>query len=926
MQNLRPLPCIVRALYEWRGERSGDLSLNEGDLVECLSYGDGKWWIGRSLDGNSQGLFPSNFVDFVDTKGSSPQMIPNEIPRKSPISGSSPSYGRSRRNSSARPSSRADSTYSLSTSPLTSSATGPISSPMKLSQGSFQSGLQQSSRNSFSDSRHLLPTNSNASIMNKSRSRHSSRAPSPAFVNSSVDRAKLSPSPMQSAMEDVMSSLNKMHVRRKSAASSILGADARSVITADVASIMSRTPSPRPVSPSIPNATVSWQKNASTTSVRQTSNKPPPLPTKAATTVAALAAATAAAVPSPVQPISVARMNTRTSQKSMARSSAEFVPHHRRFQSAPAPIPKPVSTFVPLSRVETNISSLSPPAHGSNQRPSSSQSFRKRSTGFFKQAFRKLLGRHSSKRIATFSSSNSDPALGSSRAAIVEKANQSTTPIPSHTLEAARRDLQRVATYQSDELSKKRQFVVETLRMPSYQPFRVLNNCAGNVLVDGEAIAFSHGLDTRNMNFSLVDKQARSVQISDSFVSIKNLTRTYLCNGLDNPIFKMRAIFIFVAERIEMEEPNNSFLPVRSSKQVLEECRGSPSEIALLVKDMCNCVDIWCETVHGFLKSPDNPYYAKVTSINHTWNVVTVDEEVRLIDACLANPMHPHSVLSTQNADDFYFLMKPHESIHLHVPENPDQQFLEPDILAPIAMSLPYVSSVYFTLGLQLSRYDTSLLHLYGLRCLQLDMQIPPDVECVADVDSSINFSRTKEADAGSKYALTQSYYLNSSTRMVRIKAVMPSNCKNAVLRIYAGRKGATNTTKANAYPMAVSIPFFHTGENSPFEFVTRHPVLHAPPVDLYIVTPQSGWLYVGAEYTFRIKTHAANNAQVPAEVRLAVQTPTGRIVRLHSENGYEQNKQLYFTLRISETGEYRALVLGEKIGRWIVFATWKAI
>ena len=60
-------PCWCRATYSWGGESKKDLGFVEGDLIECLNAGDGSWWMGRlRRDKRAMGLFPSNFVQVLD--------------------------------------------------------------------------------------------------------------------------------------------------------------------------------------------------------------------------------------------------------------------------------------------------------------------------------------------------------------------------------------------------------------------------------------------------------------------------------------------------------------------------------------------------------------------------------------------------------------------------------------------------------------------------------------------------------------------------------------------------------------------------------------------------------------------------------------------------------------------------------------------
>lgn len=60
----------VRALYDYRAQEPGELTIDEGDFVELSSgtnggqnYADG-WWEGFSRDGK-KGIFPSNYVDLA---------------------------------------------------------------------------------------------------------------------------------------------------------------------------------------------------------------------------------------------------------------------------------------------------------------------------------------------------------------------------------------------------------------------------------------------------------------------------------------------------------------------------------------------------------------------------------------------------------------------------------------------------------------------------------------------------------------------------------------------------------------------------------------------------------------------------------------------------------------------------------------------
>ena len=53
-------PQKAVAVFDFKGERPGDLSFNKGDLVQILKEDPSGWWIGRF--GNKEGHFPANHV------------------------------------------------------------------------------------------------------------------------------------------------------------------------------------------------------------------------------------------------------------------------------------------------------------------------------------------------------------------------------------------------------------------------------------------------------------------------------------------------------------------------------------------------------------------------------------------------------------------------------------------------------------------------------------------------------------------------------------------------------------------------------------------------------------------------------------------------------------------------------------------------
>lgn len=51
----------VIAIYDYRAQRSDELTLYKGDVITVLYKDNESWWMGELSDGQ-QGFFPSNYV------------------------------------------------------------------------------------------------------------------------------------------------------------------------------------------------------------------------------------------------------------------------------------------------------------------------------------------------------------------------------------------------------------------------------------------------------------------------------------------------------------------------------------------------------------------------------------------------------------------------------------------------------------------------------------------------------------------------------------------------------------------------------------------------------------------------------------------------------------------------------------------------
>jgi hypothetical protein len=187
-----------------------------------------------------------------------------------------------------------------------------------------------------------------------------------------------------------------------------------------------------------------------------------------------------------------------------------------------------------------------------------------------------------------------------------------------------------------------------------------------------------------------------------------------------------------------------------------------------------------------------------------------------MVDASLASPTHPSRPPPvTKSFAPFYFLTRPSEFLYTHVPllDHRHQHVVSQGIIYPaIQLALPYACAAFFQNDLTLeSDFDGAQTRLDGLQVACIDLEIPEDVECVAEVESQA-YARDLEGDlfeSGEtihEQALTQPLWLDGGQRRVyRVKGFLSGEGARGALKVYAGKKG-----------LMVKSPFMNRESNSP--------------------------------------------------------------------------------------------------------------
>ena len=392
---------------------------------------------------------------------------------------------------------------------------------------------------------------------------------------------------------------------------------------------------------------------------------------------------------------------------------------------------------------------------------------------------------------------------------------------------------------------------------------------------DSEGRAVYDPFQISNPSFSQVDKAAKFITSLPTNITAGALATGYVCRPYRSIVQRLRAIFIWCSERISWDDDGYDGAYQVDTLRVIQAKRGSSREIATLVLEMCLAIGVHAEVVQGYLKQPgEDMDLDAATRPNHFWNAVLVDNEWRIIDASVASPTHPrralYSTLSNSIAEAWYFLVRPSEVCWTHVPRDVHQQHMVPAVSPDVLLALPGACPPFFRLGLGMHAYDTSVLRLEELEVCTFNINVPSDVEIVAEVEAN-RYLRDQDGDVYEDTdnvtkirALTQpSWYrtvphTDITQKRYVVKAVLPGDAGMGVLKVYAGKKGLMTSARDIIHPLALAVPIYHTGKNPAYEFVKRHPTPHASRHDLYVVQPQCWKLGSGETYVFCIRQHAA--------------------------------------------------------------------
>ncbi|KAJ1916348.1 hypothetical protein H4219_003833 [Mycoemilia scoparia] len=288
------------------------------------------------------------------------------------------------------------------------------------------------------------------------------------------------------------------------------------------------------------------------------------------------------------------------------------------------------------------------------------------------------------------------------------------------------------------------------------------------------------------VNWEKVDRHVELMKNISSRVNPEGLALRHVARPFQTEIDKVRAVFMWVAQNIVFDMSlamnDNEYFEQEEPAEVLRRRLSRGPGFANLTNTMLSTLGIESSIVRGYLRQPNDRYQGPVLPIaNHTWNIVCIDGESRIIDTACASAGHPLN--SSGILDPWFFLTSPKEIIYTHYPLLPQNQFLDPIISLPVFWLLPYVRPTYFMNKVKLLNLDFPLINLTDDEVKPLMISLSSEQLAVhAEIEFLDQNNKTT-----SKQPLLAQCMNYEGKRMAKIIVTAKATNAHGLLKIYTG-------------------------------------------------------------------------------------------------------------------------------------------
>lgn len=199
----------------------------------------------------------------------------------------------------------------------------------------------------------------------------------------------------------------------------------------------------------------------------------------------------------------------------------------------------------------------------------------------------------------------------------------------------------------------------------------------------------------KNLDYRKADSIALNFP-KKKYKSITEITAP-LCENFKTEHEKFRTIFRWITDNIEY---NRSAATIADANKIVRKNKAVCQGFASLLKEMCNSVNIDCDTISGYTKTELRDINKRLKKTDHAWNAVKLYGNWYLVDVTWAtSKFNVVSRKFEKKFDDHYFITEPFSFILDHFPLNQKWQLLEKPIKRKKFIQAPIYYADYFHLN-----------------------------------------------------------------------------------------------------------------------------------------------------------------------------------------------------------------------------------
>ncbi|GBC04329.1 hypothetical protein RclHR1_05620003 [Rhizophagus clarus] len=246
---------------------------------------------------------------------------------------------------------------------------------------------------------------------------------------------------------------------------------------------------------------------------------------------------------------------------------------------------------------------------------------------------------------------------------------------------------------------------VMSIDLESYEQFESQQNPISRCDPVVVAKDFEGFFDASVVDFTIVDEYARETPTSET-ATIKGLSY-YLTSVWDHPLYKLRAIFVWITDNISYDCENffsgqyryGANEPEDVLKKRSAVCAGYSNlfyELSIAAK-----LNVW--KINGNAKGAGYEAGDDILG-SHAWNGVLYEGEYLLIDSTWGAGFLNNKQFA-KFFNPFYFMCSPMKMIYRHLPSDPKHQYLQPTVSSEEFLNLPFFKDICFKNGINLTRW-----------------------------------------------------------------------------------------------------------------------------------------------------------------------------------------------------------------------------